>query len=259
MTPVLQTVAVTRSFGSVTAVDGVDLSVAPGARHAVIGPNGAGKTTLFNLLAGTIRPTAGRVLLDGHDVTRSTDSSRARRGLARTFQHSSLFHTLTVADNVAMAAQRVAGLGMNLWRPAQRAPGVAPVVADCLGRAGLAQSAQRVVGHLSHGERRQLEVAIALATRPRVLLLDEPTAGMSAAESAGFAELVESLPGEITVLLIEHDLEVVFRLATHVTVMHLGRSLADGSPDEVRADQQVQAAYLGGASEEELFVTEGVG
>ena len=246
---------VTKRFGRLVAVDGVDLAVAPGARHALIGPNGAGKSTLFNVVAGTVRATSGRVQLGGRDVTRRGDAWRARAGVAKTFQHSSLFGSLSVADNVAIAAQRLTGDGMRLWRSARRCRGVDRLVEEQLALTGLAARARRPVRELSHGERRQLELAVALATRPRLLLLDEPTAGMSPAESARFAELVETLPRELTILLIEHDLDVVFRLADRVSVLHLGRILAEGEPAAVRADERVQQAYLGAAAGEELFRT----
>ncbi len=253
MTDVLVCSGVGKRFGSLAAVEDVDLVVAQGARHALIGPNGAGKSTFFNMLAGTLRPTAGTIVFDGQDVTRRSDAWRSRAGLAKTFQHASLFLTLSIADNVAMAAQRVSGHSMALVRSAQRCPGVDDVVDDCLRRTGLDERARHPVSALSHGERRQLEVAVALATQPRLLLLDEPTAGMSTAETTRFAELVESLPPEVTVLLIEHDLEVVFRLATRISVLHLGRLLADGDPESVRADEQVQRAYLGADRGEDLF------
>jgi branched-chain amino acid transport system ATP-binding protein len=257
MTAVLECAAVTKRFGSLAAVADVTLAVERGARHALIGPNGAGKSTLFNLLAGTLKPTSGRILLDGQDVTGRSDAWRSRAGLAKTFQHSSLFLSLSVADNVAIAAQRVTGDGMRLRRSAKRCPGVDESVARCLEQTGLSGRADARVGDLSHGERRQLEVAVALATEPTLLLLDEPTAGMSAAESGSFAALVESLPADVTVLLIEHDLDVVFRLASRITVLHLGQVLADGDPASVRGDERVQQAYLGTAATEELFLPAG--
>ena len=254
MTAVLECVGVTKRFGGLAAVDDVSLTVERGARHALIGPNGAGKSTLFNLVAGTMQPTSGRILFDGQDVTKRSDAWRSRAGLAKTFQHSSLFLSLSVADNVAMAAQRVTGDGVRLRRSARRCPDVDRSVERCLEQTGLSGRAQSRVSDLSHGERRQLEVAVALATEPTLLLLDEPTAGMSTAESGRFAELVEQLPAEVTVLLIEHDLDVVFRLASRISVLHLGALLADGAPDAVRADERVQQAYLGTGRSEELFL-----
>ena len=253
MSAVLECTSVTKRFGGLAAVDDVTLTVERGARHALIGPNGAGKSTLFNLIAGTLKPTSGRIVFDGQDVTSRSDAWRSRAGLAKTFQHSSLFLSLSVADNVAIAAQRVTGDGVRLRRSARRCPGVDERVARCLEQTGLAGRAGSRVGDLSHGERRQLEVAVALATEPTLLLLDEPTAGMSAAESASFAALVEQLPADVTVLLIEHDLDVVFRLAGRITVLHLGAVLADGDPARVRADEDVQRAYLGTGATEELF------
>jgi branched-chain amino acid transport system ATP-binding protein len=254
MTAVLECTGVTKRFGQLAAVEDVSLTVEQGARHALIGPNGAGKSTFFNLLSGTLTPTSGRILFNGRDVTDTSDARRSRAGLAKTFQHSSLFLSLSVADNVAIAAQRVSGDGMRLRRSARRCPEVDVCVDRCLEQTGLTARAGSRVSDLSHGERRQLEVAVALATEPTLLLLDEPTAGMSAAESDRFAQLVESLPGEVTVLLIEHDLDVVFRLADRISVLHLGRLLADGPPDQIRADERVQAAYLGTGATEELFL-----
>ena len=254
MTAVLECTGVSKRFGRLAAVDDVTLTIERGARHALIGPNGAGKSTLFNLLAGALKPTAGRIVFAGTDVTDKSGAWRSRAGLAKTFQHSSLFLSLSVADNVAIAAQRVSGDGMRLRRSTRRCPGVDRCVDRCLEQTGLAGRSTARVSDLSHGERRQLEVAVALATEPTLLLLDEPTAGMSAAESDRFAQLVESLPSEVTVLLIEHDLDVVFRLADRISVLHLGRLLADGSPEDIRTDERVQAAYLGTAATEELFL-----
>jgi branched-chain amino acid transport system ATP-binding protein len=253
VTALLQTEELTRRFGKLVAVDRVTLAVPAGARHAIIGPNGAGKSTMFGLITGAIRPSGGRVLFDGQDLTRRPDHVRARAGMSQTFQHSSVFTTLSALDNVALAAQRAAGRGMRVVRAAWRHAAVQEQAARHLELVGLADRAAAPAGTLSHGERRQLEVALALATSPKLLLLDEPTAGMSAADSARFAELIESLGPEITVMIIEHDLDVVFRLATRVTVLHLGRVLAEGTPAEVRSDQAVQRAYLGDAVFDELF------
>jgi branched-chain amino acid transport system ATP-binding protein len=254
VTALLEAAGLTRRYGSLVALDAVSLSVAAGARHAVIGPNGAGKSTLFGLVTGSLRPTAGRIIFDGRDLTGRPDHARARAGMGKTFQHSSLFTSLSVLDNVALATQRAAGLGMAMLRPAGRHAAVRDEAMRQLERVGLAGRAAAPAAALSHGERRQLEVALALATSPRLLLLDEPTAGMSAADSAHFAGLIESLGAEVTVLIIEHDLDVVFRLASRVTVLHLGRVLADGTPDQIRADDTVQRAYLGDAVLDDLFL-----
>ncbi|MQA84811.1 MAG: ATP-binding cassette domain-containing protein [Streptosporangiales bacterium] len=253
MTAELRLDDVSWHFGRVKAVDGVSLAVERGARHAVIGPNGAGKTTLFGVVAGTLRPSAGRVLVGGRDVTRLSEHARARLGVVRTFQHSSVFLSMTALDNVALAVQRVRGVGTRLWLPARRYVEVTERALGHLESVGLADRAGESAATLSHGERRQLEVAVALAARPRLLLLDEPTAGMSVEESSRFTDVIRELPVDVTVLVIEHDLDVVFRLASHVTVLHLGRVLADGTPEEVRDSEEVQRAYLGAADSSELF------
>ncbi|HEU4732782.1 MAG TPA: ABC transporter ATP-binding protein, partial [Kofleriaceae bacterium] len=243
MTAILACEGLVRTFGALRAVDGVALSLPAGARHALIGPNGAGKSTLFQLLAGGLRPTAGRVWLDGRDVTRMSDARRARLGIGQTFQHARLFLSMTAADNVAVAAQRA--LGQAWWPLPRHRPALDARVDQLLARVGLSDRRGVPVAALSHGECRQLELAVALATAPRVLLLDEPAAGMSPAESERFAELVGQLPAELTLLFVEHDLDLVFRLATQVTVLHLGKILVSGTPEEVRGSAEVQAAYLG--------------
>jgi branched-chain amino acid transport system ATP-binding protein len=234
----------TRRFGGLCAVDSVSIRVETGARHAVIGSNGAGKSTLFALIGGAQRPTSGAVYLGGVEVTRLPEHRRAQRGLARTFQHANLFGPATVAANVALAVRRWLGCGYRPWPDRRREAAVEGRVAQLLETVGLTGRAATPAVGLSHGERRQLEVAVALAAQPSVLLLDEPTAGMAAPETRRFVELVAALPATLTVVLVEHDLEVVFGLATHLSVLHLGRLLADGNPDEVRADPAVRAAYL---------------
>ncbi|WP_338750790.1 ABC transporter ATP-binding protein [Janibacter alittae] len=254
VTPALTLRNVTKRYGALTAVDDVSLEVAKGGRHALIGPNGAGKSTLFNLVSGGLPTTSGQVLFAGEDVTSRSAAWRARRGLGKTFQHSSLFLSMNPLDNVALAAQRVAGKGMSwLTSSAKRTSEIDDLAEQCVADVGLTDRSHIMTGTLSHGERRQLEVAVALATRPRLLLLDEPAAGMSPAESQRFAELVRSLPQDLTVVIIEHDLDLVFQLAERVSVLHLGALIADGPVDEVREDPRVQQAYLGEGSLEELF------
>lgn len=238
----------TRRFGGLCAVDSVSIRIEPGARHAVIGSNGAGKSTLFALIAGAQQPSRGSVHLGGADVTKLPEHRRAQRGLARTFQHANLFGPAAVAANVALAVRRWLGCGYRPWPDRRREAAVATRVEQLLDTVGLASRAGIPAAGLSHGERRQLEVAVALASQPSVLLLDEPTAGMAAPETRRFVELVAALPSSLTVVLVEHDLEVVFGVATHLTVLHLGRLLADGDPDEVRADPAVRDAYLGSRS-----------
>ncbi|MGW6983078.1 ABC transporter ATP-binding protein [Streptomyces sp. NPDC054932] len=236
---------ISKHFGSFRALDEVGLTVRRGARHAVIGPNGAGKSTLFGLISGTLAATSGTILVDGQDVTRLPVHRRVGLGVAATFQHSSLFMRETVLENVLLAGLRPAGAGLGgLRRVSARTAAIAQA-RTLLERVGLPTRHDVLAAALSHGERRQLEVAVALATEPRLLLLDEPAAGMSPAETARLTELVAALPAEVTVLLIEHDLDMVFELADTVTVMHLGRHLKTGTPDEVRASGEVQSAYLG--------------
>jgi branched-chain amino acid transport system ATP-binding protein len=252
VTAALSCAGLRREFGAVRAVDGVDLSLPGGARHALIGPNGAGKSTLFRLLAGGLRPSAGRISLGGADVTRMSEARRARLGIGQTFQHSSLFLSMTAGENVALAAERAQG---RPWWPLPRALAARRErVDELLDEVGLAGRSASPVMALSHGERRQLEIAVALATRPRVLLLDEPAAGLSPAESARLADLVRRLPADVSLLFVEHDLDLVFRLATRVTVMHLGAVLMSGSPEEVRVNPEVQAAYLGSGRRQDLFL-----
>jgi branched-chain amino acid transport system ATP-binding protein len=254
MTAILSCTGLARAFGALRAVDGVDLSLPAGARHALIGPNGAGKSTLFQLLAGGLRPTTGRVWLDGRDVTRLPDARRARLGIGQTFQHASLFLSMTVAENVTLAAQRALG---RPWSPVpHQRPALRERVEQRLADVGLLDRRADPVAALSHGECRQLELALALANAPRVLLLDEPAAGLSPAESERLAALMQQLPAELTLLFVEHDLDLVFRLATRVTVLHLGKVLLSGSPEEVRVSPEVQAAYLGTGRREDLFLPE---
>lgn len=255
-TPALRVEGLSRHFGSLKAVDEVSFEVAPGSRHAVIGPNGAGKSTLFALVAGALRATSGSVWLHGDDVTSLTEHGRARRGLVRTFQHSSLFLTATARENVLLALQRRHGIQARPWGAVRRRRALLEEADAVLERLFLHHRAGQAAGALSHGERRQLEVAVALATSPSVLLLDEPAAGMSPADTQAFREIVLGLPSDVTVLLVEHDLDLVFGVADRVTVMQLGRHLLTGDPDEVRASDAVQKAYLGAEDTSELFVEE---
>jgi branched-chain amino acid transport system ATP-binding protein len=235
-----------RAFGGIKALDGVTLSVAPGERRAIIGPNGAGKTTLFNVLTGEIPATGGSVRLHGEDVTGRRTPELARRGLARMYQRNELFEPLTVRENVALALAAAKGpYRLSLARTSAES-----AEADgYLDRVGLAGRGSARARALSHGERRQLELAIALAQRPRVLLLDEPTAGMSPAETGAITRLIAELDRSLTVLIVEHDMDVVFRVADRITVLHEGRVIADGAPDQVRGDRVVNDVYLGKAVE----------
>ena len=231
-----------RSFGGVRALDGVTLAVRAGERRAVIGPNGAGKTTLFNVLTGELSPTTGKVRLGGDDVTRLTTWQRARRGLARMYQRNELFASLSARENVALSVASRAGPYRPFASPARAEYRLADELLETVGLAGRGRDLAR---NLSHGERRQLELAVTLGQRPRVLLLDEPTAGMSPAETARITELIASLDRALTMLIVEHDMDVVFRLADRISVLHEGRVIADGTPAQIRGDVRVNEVYLG--------------
>ena len=234
-----------KAFGGLRAVDGVELAVRPGERRALIGPNGAGKTTLFNLVAGALPVTTGRIELFGRDVTRMPTHRRAALGLTRTFQVSNLFPSLSVLDNCLLAVQALTAAKFAMHRPLGRDARLHAEATQTLGAVGLADRAGAVVRNLSHGEQRQLEIGLALAGRPRVLLLDEPTAGLSPAESAAMARLLARLDPGITVLIIEHDMDIALEVARYVTVLHYGRVIADGTREAVRADPTVREIYLG--------------
>jgi len=233
-----------RAFGGVVALDGVSLRISEGERRALIGPNGAGKTTLINVLGGEIPPTGGEVRLASQDITRMPSWQRARLGLAHVYQRTELFSPLSARENVALAVAARRG-PYRMFRAPPRSEYAA---ADAmLERVGLTGREDIVVRALSHGERRQLELAVALAQGPRVLLLDEPTAGMSPLETARITELIAGLDRALTILIVEHDMDVVFRLADRVTVLHEGRVIADGTAAEVRGDAVVHDVYLGKA------------
>jgi branched-chain amino acid transport system ATP-binding protein len=236
---------VSRAFGGLQALDRVSLAVRPGERRALIGPNGAGKTTLFNLISGALPVSAGAITLFGHDVTRAPAHRRAALGLARTFQITTLFPALGALENCLLAVQALTPTRFAMLRPLGRFPALADRAREMLESVGLAGRAATPVSSLSHGEQRQLEIAVALASRPRVLLLDEPTAGLSPAESRLMAGLLHRLDPAITVLMIEHDMDIALELSDTVTVLHYGRVIADGPRDEVRRNPQVKEIYLG--------------
>ncbi|HEV2055288.1 MAG TPA: ABC transporter ATP-binding protein [Methylomirabilota bacterium] len=241
----LQLEGVSKSFGGLQALAGVTLAVRPGERRALIGPNGAGKTTLFNLISGSLPVTAGTITLFGRDVTDTPAHVRAAEGLARTFQITNLFPDLTVLENCLLAVQALTPTRFAMLRPVGAYIGLHARARATLESVGLDGVGDALVKNLSHGEQRQLEIALALAGRPRVLLLDEPTAGLSPAESRLMAGLLARLDPAITVLMIEHDMDIALELSPHVTVLHYGRVIADGPRAEVRRDPQVREIYLG--------------
>ncbi len=245
--PLLHVEGLTRRFGGVVASDAITLAVDAGELHAVIGPNGAGKTTLIGQLAGEIAPHAGRIRFAGRDITAMPVEARSALGLARSFQVTSLFADFTALDNVALAVQAHAGHSFRFWRDARQEPALREPARAALAAVGLAGRADQVVSRLSHGEHRQLELAMALATGPRLLLLDEPMAGLGPEESARVVALLRGLKGNLAILLIEHDMEAVFALADRITVLVYGRVIAFGSPAEIRANDDVRHAYLGEA------------
>jgi branched-chain amino acid transport system ATP-binding protein len=242
---ILQIRNLTKRFGGVFASDSISFEVPAGELHAVIGPNGAGKSTLIGQLAGEIRPDDGQIFFDGRDITRLPAYRRSALGLARSFQITSLFLDLTVLDNVALAVQAHAGHSFRFWRPARGEAKLRQPARAALARVGLESRADDLCANLSHGEHRQLEIAMALATGPRMFLLDEPMAGMGPEESARMVALLGELKREQTILLIEHDMDAVFRLADRITVLVDGRVIASGAPEEIRGDAAVRAAYLG--------------
>jgi branched-chain amino acid transport system ATP-binding protein len=242
--PILQLRGVGRRFGGVLAVDNVDLDVYPGERRALLGPNGAGKTTLFNVISGEFPPTTGRVLLFGHDVTILPARRRAKLGLARTFQKSRLLLGLTVEDNLYLATLGMDGGSLRPLRTGRDAE-LRRQAREAAERVYLGGVLNTPVGSLSHGEQRQLEVGMALAARPQLMLLDEPASGLSRGERAAVTELLLTLPSEVTLVLIEHDMDVALAVAERVTMMHDGRVIVEGTPAEIRANELVHDLYLG--------------
>jgi branched-chain amino acid transport system ATP-binding protein len=241
----LNVIGLTKRFGGLIVSQDIDLEIAAGETHAVIGPNGAGKTTLINQLAGEISPDSGWIRFADRDITALPAYRRSALGLARSFQITSLFRDFTALDNVALAVQAHAGHSFRFWRDARRDAQLREPALAALSRVGLEARANTLVSRLSHGEHRQLELAMALATRPRMLLLDEPMAGLGPQESQGMLAMLRELKTAMTILLIEHDMEAVFSLANRITVLLEGRAIASGSPELIRANPEVQRAYLG--------------
>jgi ABC-type branched-subunit amino acid transport system ATPase component len=243
--PILQTIGLHKRFGGLVATNDVSLALAPGARHALIGPNGAGKTTFVNLLTGVLTPSAGRILLDGADITRDSPHARVRRGLARTFQINQLFAELTPLEAVCLAIGERERKGWSMLRPLAAHTAVVDEAAELLARFRLADVMDRRTGELPYGRQRLLEIALAIAVRPRVLLLDEPAAGVPEDGRREILDIVKSLPGDVSVLLIEHDMDLVFAFADRISVLVAGGLLVEGTVAEVGADPRVRTAYLG--------------
>ena len=245
MTAALEVRALNRSFGALHVTRDVNLTLEHGARRALIGPNGAGKTTLINLITGVLRPSSGQVFLGGDDITATSQADRARRGLARTFQINQLFRGLSVLENICMAIGERDGHNSNLWRSAGARREVIDEALDHLESLRLVDDALKLVRELPYGRQRLVEIAIALAQKPRVLLLDEPAAGVPSSESHLILDVVASLDPDIAVLIIEHDMDVVFRFAKAITVLVQGAVFTQGTPDEIRTNEKVREVYLG--------------
>jgi branched-chain amino acid transport system ATP-binding protein len=243
--PLLRVEKLVRRFGGIVATDNLSLDVASGELHAIIGPNGAGKTTLISQLIGQLRPSAGTIHFAGQDITHLPAWRRSQLGLARSFQITSLLPDFTASDNVALAAQARDGHSFRFWASARKEKHLREAALSALARVGLERRADVVVSKLSHGEQRELELAVALATRPQLLLLDEPMAGLGATESARMVKLLADLRREVTIVLVEHDMDAVFALADRITVLVYGRVIASDVPAAIRGNEEVKRAYLG--------------
>ena len=251
MTIALQTFALNKRFGGIHATNDVSIAIERGARHALIGPNGAGKTTLINLLTGVLTPTEGRIVLEGEDITRLAPHRRVARGMVRTFQINQLFDSMTPLETLALVVSQHSGVGAQWWRPLGSSTAVAERAGQLLEQFRLADVARQQTKHLAYGKRRLLEIAIALACEPRVLLLDEPVAGVPAGEREELLETVAALPADVSVLLIEHDMDLVFSFADRMTVLVNGGVLTEGTPEEIANNDEVKAVYLGHGAEHE--------
>ncbi len=246
---ILETKSLTKSFGALSAVNGVSLSIEAGSLHSIIGPNGAGKTTLFNLLTGTFAPTSGSILFAQKDITGTPAHRIAHLGLARSFQRTNLFPAFSLFDNVWVAAFATGRSWKGLlWKSSNRYPEAAERARQALADVGLSDKKEQLAREISHGEQRQLELAIALAAAPRVLLLDEPAAGLSPEETQKMVALVRRLKGRYTIVLIEHKMDIIMSVSDRISVMHFGSVIAEGAPAEIRRNPEVRRAYLGGVA-----------
>ena len=244
----LETEKLCKSFGALTVADNIAFRLAPGARHALIGPNGAGKTTFVNMLTGAIAPSSGRILLGGEDITKVNQAARVRRGLGRTFQITTLFRKLPVLDNVALGIAERDGVARRVWKPASKHREIIDEASALLTTLGLSGDARTPVQDLPYGRQRLVEIAIALGLKPKVLLLDEPAAGVPSQDSHHVLDVLGALPADIAILIIEHDMALVFRFASRITVLVQGQILVEGTPQEIAADRRVRDVYLGEAT-----------
>jgi len=245
MTAMLKINTLVKGYGGLLATDHVSLELAPGELHAIIGPNGAGKTTLIGQLGGEVAPDSGMIEFDGHDITSLAPARRALRGLARSYQITSVFPEFSVLENVCLAMQAHCGHSFGFWKPMLTQTELVEPALRAIGQAGLSYRATTPVSELAHGDRRQLELAMVLVAKPKLLLLDEPMAGMSHQESGKVVQLLQGLKGRYTMLLVEHDMDAVFALADRISVLVYGRIIASGTPQEIRANEDVRTAYLG--------------
>ena len=245
MSAVLETRGLCKRFGALTVAENIDFRLESGARHALIGPNGAGKTTFVNMLTGRLAPSSGRILLGGEDITQSRQAARVKRGLGRTFQINTLFRSLPVLDNVALGIAERTGVAARLWRPASAFRAIRDEALELLATLGLADDAATPVLDLPYGKQRLVEIAIALGLKPRVLLLDEPAAGVPSTESERILRVLDALPADIAILIIEHDMDLVFRFARRITVLVQGEVLVEGTPAEISGNRRVHEVYLG--------------
>jgi branched-chain amino acid transport system ATP-binding protein len=243
--PALETRGLCKSFGALVVANTIDFRLEHGARHALIGPNGAGKTSFVALVTGALRPNAGQILLDGAEITAMPQAARVKRGLVRTFQITALFRRLSVLENVTLAVCERQGIGGGLFRPSGHYRAAIDESYALIERLGLADEALRPVNMLAYGRQRLVEIAVSLALSPKVLLLDEPAAGVPSGESSMVIEMIESLPPDLSLLIIEHDMDLIFRLAQRITVLVQGKVLVEGSPEVIAADPEVRRVYLG--------------
>jgi branched-chain amino acid transport system ATP-binding protein len=245
VTPVLQTIGLSKQFGALTVADQIDFQLEPGARHALIGPNGAGKTTFVNLLTGRLTPSSGLVKIIGQDATQLSESERVKMGLGRTFQINSLFNKMTVMDNVSLGISERLGISKKMWRTASAFKNLQEETIEILDLLGIADDANEIVSQLPYGKQRLVEIAISLGLKPKVLLLDEPAAGVPSMESGRILKALDALPPDIAILMIEHDMDLVFQFASRITVLVQGAVLCEGTPEEIAKDKRVHQVYLG--------------